>query len=489
MKKLFVFLILYGYFNASAYSQTFDFNAACTSAYNDIIALRLENGIKKIAIEKKINPNNQIPILLENYIDFLKVYTSGSLNEYELVKATIEERTNKLKNSSTENQFALYCQAELHIQSAVLHIKFGEYLACIFDIKKALKKLEKNQELYPEFMPNNKSLGMLYAILGSIPQEYHSALSFLGLKREVSKGMSLLKKAAYSSAHPFQHESATIYAFMQLHIQNNPAKAWQVLETLSFNPSNNIMDAYTLGHIGIYGLQTDKGIQALQKAPQSESYHTFPLINYLLGIGKTYKQDKDANDYFYLFLKQNKGADYVKSSYQKIAWNYLIDNNLAQYKTNLNKIKTSGRAVLDADKQAEKEVENSYTPNPSLLKARLLTDGNYLSEAAKILEQININSFNNLNDKTEYFYRLARIYDKDKQIQKAIDYYLLTIKNGQNIPFYYAANASYLLGYLYEQKNEKSKAVSYYKLCLELKGYEYENSIHQKAEAGLNRLQ
>lgn len=489
MKNYFILFLCFVLNATPILCQTFDFNAACISAYNDIIALKLESGIKKISIEKKINPSNQIPILLENYVDFLTVYTSGSLSEYELVKGKMEQRVGELKNSQNESAYTLYSQAELHIQSAVLHIKFGEYVACIFDIKKALKKLEKNQQQFPDFMPNNKSLGMLYAILGSIPQEYQGALSFLGLKREVSKGMALLKKASYDTSHPFQHESATIYAFMQLHIQNNAVKAWQVLESLNFSPASNVMDAYTLGHIGIYGFQTDKGIQALQKAPKTENYHAFPLINYMLGIGKTYRQDKDANDYFSLFLKQNKGADYVKSAYQKIAWNYLISNNIDQYKANLNKIKTNGRAVLDADKQAEKEADNNYTPNPILLKARLQTDGNYLSKAAKILEEINVNSFTNLNDKTEYFYRLARIYDKGNQTQKAIDYYLLTIKNGQNIPFYYAANSAYLLAYLYEQKKEKDKAVSYYNLCLKLNGYEYENSIHQKAEAGLNRLE
>ena len=136
--------------------QTFDFNAACISAYNDIIALKLESGIKKISIEKKINPSNQIPILLENYVDFLTVYTSGSLSEYELVKGKMEQRVGELKNSQNESAYTLYSQAELHIQSAVLHIKFGEYVACIFDIKKALKKLQKNQQQFPASTPSTR---------------------------------------------------------------------------------------------------------------------------------------------------------------------------------------------------------------------------------------------------------------------------------------------------------------------------------------------
>jgi tetratricopeptide (TPR) repeat protein len=122
------------------------------------------------------------------------------------------------------------------------------------------------------------------------------------------------------------------------------------------------------------------------------------------------------------------------------------------------------------------------------LKARMLTDGKYLDRALVILQSQTVNSFKNRYDKTEYLYRLARAYDKAKQLSKAIQYYEITIVNGRNVPYYYGANAAYLLGFLYEQQLNRLQAVKNYNLCLSLDGYEYENSIHQKAEAGLNRL-
>jgi tetratricopeptide (TPR) repeat protein len=144
--------------------------------------------------------------------------------------------------------------------------------------------------------------------------------------------------------------------------------------------------------------------------------------------------------------------------------------------------------VIDTDKQAVKESESTYAPNPILLKARLLTDGIYLTRALKILKSNTVNSFKSRYDKTEYFYRLARVYDKNMQLDLAAQYYTITISNGRNVPFYYAANSAYLLGFLYEQKGNKTEANKNYRLCLDLDGYEYENSIHQKAEAALNRL-
>lgn len=468
--------------------QSFDFSPLCTKAYENIIALKLDSGRYYLSQEKLNNSDNHIPLLLYNYIDFLEVYTSGSVLEYEGKKKLFDSRISELKDGDKNSPYYLYAQAEVHTQLAVLHIKFGEYLATIFDLKKALKKLEANQKLYPDFAPNDKSLGMLNAILGSIPTQYQNTLEFIGLSGDVNKGMKLLKASAEDDTHPFQHEAVTIYAFMLLHIQNAPNSAWKVLQANEFSAKTNLMDAYTLGHIGIYGNYCDEGITALLQRPISKDYQTFPLTSFLLGIGKTYRLDKDANFYFKEFLDQNKGEDYIKSSWHKMAWNALIAGERSKYSEYLAKVKDSGRAVIDTDKQAEKEAEQTEVPNTVLLKARLLSDGNYLSRALEILKANTVNSFKSRYHKTEYYYRLARVYDKSKQLVKAKQYYEITIVNGKNVPFYYAANSAYLLGFLFEKENNKEEAVKNYKLCLELDGFEYENSIHQKAEAALNRL-
>ncbi|MFT4968481.1 MAG: tetratricopeptide (TPR) repeat protein [Chitinophagales bacterium] len=485
--RLFFFLLLLTS-SVVCSAQSFDFNKQCEEAYQHIISLKLAKGKEFISQELMANPNNLIPVFLENYIDFLEVYTSGSVSDYEGKKKTFDNRINELKSGDKSSPYYLYAQAEIHTQSAVLHIKFGEYIATIFDLKKAIKKLEANQNEFPDFVPNQKSLGMLYAILGSIPQQYQGTLDFIGLGGDVTGGMKMLKIAVKDNAHPFQHEAATIYAFMLLHIQNDPDNAWQVLKANNFNAQSNLMDAYSFGHIGIYGNNCDEGISALINRPKESAYHSFPITDFLLGLGKTYRQDSDANVYFQKFLEQNKGEDYIKSTWHKMAWNELIKGNEDKYKRYLQKVANEGRAVIDTDKQAKKELDNQQLPNPILLKARMLTDGKYLDRALVILQSQTVNSFKNRYDKTEYLYRLARAYDKAKQLSKAIQYYEITIVNGRNVPYYYGANAAYLLGFLYEQQLNRLQAVKNYNLCLSLDGYEYENSIHQKAEAGLNRL-
>ena len=104
---------------------------------------------------------------------------------------------------------------------------------------------------------------------------------------------------------------------------------------------------------------------------------------------------------------------------------------------------------------------------------------NTLPIANKYFDSSNININSSLYFESGY---------SAKQFDKAILYYQITIANGRNVPYYYAANSAYLLGFLFEQQQNYTEAIKNYNLCLSLDGYEYENSIHQKASVALNRL-
>lgn len=457
-------------------------------AYQQIIALKIDSGKYYLNKEYRVNSENKIPTLLYNYIDFLEIYTSNSIELYNNKKSNFDDRLKDIRKSDNKSPYYLFVQGEIHLHKAVLHIKFGEYFAALMNVKKSLSKLEENQKKYPDFIPNYKSLGTLYTIFGSIPEKYQIGLSFIGIKGSINQGMDLLNKVVNSKSSIFQHEAATIYAFLHLHITNNPEIAWKILNDNHFFNNNNLMDAYSVGHIGIHGNNNEKGLKALLNRPKGIEYLDFTYLNFLIGLGKTYKQEKNANHYFQKFLNENSGEDYIKSAWHKMAWNELINGNQNQYKAYLKNVLNEGRAVIDTDKQAEKEANSPVVPDPILLQARLLSDGNYLNEALNLLDEYHVNSFEEMSEKVEFFYRYGRIYDKLKNAEKAIEYYNLTIQNGKSIPFYFAANAAYLIGLLYENKGENKLALDYYNLSLSLDGFEYQNSINQKAKAGINRI-
>ena len=79
----FYFLLLSFFFVLNTQSQNFENTTLCKKAYQNIIALKLDSGNYYLKQELKSNPNNLLPIYLYNYIDFLKVFTSGDMAFYE----------------------------------------------------------------------------------------------------------------------------------------------------------------------------------------------------------------------------------------------------------------------------------------------------------------------------------------------------------------------------------------------------------------------
>ncbi len=143
---------------------------------------------------------------------------------------------------------------------------------------------------------------------------------------------------------------------------------------------------------------------------------------------------------------------------------------------------------MDEDKDAHQEAVSKEVPNIILLKSRLLFDGGYYRQSWAEIGGKPVDSFPRFRDQLEVTYRLGRIMDKLGITDKAIQYYSQTYKNGLSQTYYFAANSALLLGILYEEKEEYSLATDYYKKCLSLRDHEYQNSIDQKAQAGIDRI-
>ena len=99
-----------------------------------------------------------------------------------------------------------------------------------------------------------------------------------------------------------------------------------------------------------------------------------------------------------------------------------------------------------------------------------------------------ITDFPTTKDQVELTYRLARIYDKSGMQGEAIKNYNQTIKSGDKLTYYFAANSCLHNAYIYEDSNDYTLSEKYYKKCLKMRGHEYQNSIDQKAKAGLQRI-
>ena len=168
-----------------------------------------------------------------------------------------------------------------------------------------------------------------------------------------------------------------------------------------------------------------------------------------------------------------------------LSWFYLIENKPQQYAMYIDRIKLRGNDQVDNDREAMVFAGRKTKPNLALLKARLLFDGGYYARAKHELDGFKAAD---KKEELEYTYRLGRINHNWGKIENAIHYYNETIKNGEKSPYYFAANAALQLGIIYEQRNDFEQARLYYLKVLDMDFDEYQFSISNKAQAGLNRI-
>ena len=499
MKKLTLLIFLTNLFCFKSFAS-FDFNTNCKNAYEKIISLRFEEGKKLIENEKIANPSNLISIYLENYIDFLKITISEDISLFNTLKLNKDIRISKIEEAEDESPYYNYCIADINLQWAFTRLKFKEYITAASEINSAYKLLVKNEKAYPLFVPNKKGLGILHSIIGTIPDDYRWLTKIIGLKGSVNQGINelytLLIKSSTEKEYEYLKTECIFYlTFIELNIQSNKLGALKLskyMESSEYSDliKSNPLLSYAGASIALKTASNDKAINILTSRPTGSEYYPFYYLDYLTGKAKLNKLDNDSYKYFYSFILNFKGQNYIKSAYQKLAWYYLINNNIDKYNEKMYYVLNLGNTFVDEDSQALAEAKSKIVPNITLLKARLLCDGGYFQKALNILSEKKPSEFCiTQKDFLEYSYRMGRIYDEWGMPNKAIPFYELTIKNGSSSIYYFAANSSLHLGYIYENNGNKEKAKYYYDLCSTMKNTEYKNSINQKAKAGLNRLQ
>ena len=149
----------------------FLWNENCKEAYSLSIQLKFHKAYLLLEKEKKENPNNTLVYFIENYSDYLRIQIGEEKSDFEKLKKNKKIRLNIIDSDKSTSPWYLYSQAEINLQWAANRLKFSEYITAAIEINKAYKLLQKNNKLYPNFTPNKKSLGLLYCLIGSVPEQ------------------------------------------------------------------------------------------------------------------------------------------------------------------------------------------------------------------------------------------------------------------------------------------------------------------------------
>ena len=488
--KYFITLILFFGIH-QAVNASFVFNPNSIAAYQAIFDLRFNDARKYIRDEKINNPQNGIPVLLESYIDYLFLLTSENKIEFEKFKNRKSGRIDAIKKNDKNSPYYLFAQAEIYLQSAMVKAKFGEYMSSTYDFKKAKDLLKENNEKYKDFLPNQKSLGLIEVIFGAIPTNMKGIASVLGIEGNITKGNKQLERfrqqIANSKYSYYNDETVFLLCFTNVDVIQGRNSYSYVTPLLNSMNDKSLLKTYLQGYTAFRTGHADAAIKFIEAAPKGSQYADLPLMNYLMGNAKLCRMDSDANFYLNKFANETLSTNYIKDTYLRLAFYYLIRNNISQYNYYLTMVRTKGSVINEKDKQALKEA-NDVRPNLTLLKARLYFDGGSYNNALAQLKSIQLNDLKSQRDKLEFYYRYARTYDMMNDFDDALLYYQRTINLGKNQSYYFAAYSALKSGNIYEYIKDDKKAAEYYNMALGMKNHEYQIGIDTHAKEGLRRL-
>jgi tetratricopeptide (TPR) repeat protein len=241
-------------------------------------------------------------------------------------------------------------------------------------------------------------------------------------------------------------------------------------------------------NLGINNKRNDYARNIVQNRSQAPGYLATPVWDFEIGYIKLHKLElDDAITSLEKFIQTFKGSFYVKDVLQKISWAYYLKGDKVQAEKYRQLCIRNGNTETDADKKAYKDAKSGSWPNTLLLKARLLSDGGYNKEALTLLQDKTVNDFPKEDEALEFAYRTARIYDDMQRDDEAIKFYQLSIRLGKTRQEYYAARAALQMGYIYEQRGQKSLAIAAFQQCIDMEDHEYKDSLDQRAKSGIAR--
>jgi len=290
----------------------------------------------------------------------------------------------------------------------------------------------------------------------------------------------------------FKKEALVYYVYMVFYLKHDPDQAIAFLKRHHPNLEKNTLYTFMAANLYLNDHAADKTAEIIEKhlrSSPSSAYMDLPILHYELAVAYLYHLEFDkAIKEFKHFLDRYKGQLYAKDALYRLSWAYYLKGDRANATKYRKLVLSRGSTVTDADEVALRKVKTGEWPEPVILEARLLFDGGYFKEALNKMLTRSVTDYHTKENQVKYYYFLARINDEMNEDDQALLLYEIALKNGRDLPEYYAARSALQMGFIYEKRNNDSKAISYFQKCLDMPNKEYKRSLDQRAKSGINRL-
>ena len=468
------------------------FSEPYAQIYHKILRFEIEDASQELdGLNRKTGKQAAPHHLLENYIDCLYLFVTEDKDAYDKLKDAKKQRIKTLSAVRSDVMIE-YTIADIELQWAAVRFKFGDYFSAFTEVRRAYKSLSKIVDEYPDYYPAQMRLAILKILIGTIPDAYQWGVKLIGMSGDVKGGFDKLDMAiarARNLNDTFLAEVLAAKSMLVLQVLNDEREAKKIIEHNFWNDLRGPLVTFLT--ISLYRKTGDneKAIAYLEQMNLKHEGQQLPYLYFLAGDAYLKAMDASAKNHLESYIKYHKGDQFIKSAYQRLAWYEAIYVSPYAYLKMIQKVTENGSNLMDEDKSAQKEADRAVPPHRGLLRSRLLFDGGNYDEAKQQLDVI-LYELQELSpiEIIEYYYRLARVYDKKGETVLALYNYNKVIEIGQANPAYFASNAALLSALIYEKKGDTVMADKMFNLCLKIKPEEYRTGIHQKAKSGLARL-
>ena len=480
---------------SAGYAQDFVWTPGLQSAYADLQTLKIQSAQQRMAREPT---TGGVRIFLDDYADMLLLVTSDDDQLFAAKSEQESARLDALKKLSDTSPWQRVLMAEVRLHWAFVKLKFGKEVSASWDVIRAYKLLSENQQRFPDFLPTYKSLGTLHIMIGSVPESYVWVAKLLGMQGTIRQGQQELLRAQRDP--DFGLEAQLIDLMVRAYVLKFSDTDSQTLARLVSQHPDNLLLHFFGATIEQKNGHGERALTYLLNRPSDKAYQPLPVIENILGDIYLQKGDYEAAiPHFNQFLHTYRGQNFLKDTYYKLFLCHWLDSSQntrssdGKARNLLQKVLSVGRTTVESDKVAQKFAESGLkkAPAPSqkvLMQARLASDGGFTDQALTYLRPYSEASFATTAERAEYNYRLGRIYQRKENPDSAIPYLTRALALSEPDQLSFGATAALQLGYIYQQKNDRTHARSFFQKALSFKHHEYKNSVDNKAKAGLNSL-
>jgi len=276
MKKL-LLIVFIGLCLFAQAEKVYEFNSLCQQAYQEITKLKLATGQALINKAKQQNPDNLVPIALENYIDFYTLFFNEDPVQYKAYQKNISKRIDQLKEGPENSPFYNFYLGMAYMQRAGVAMRFGDKWDAGWDFKKGYGYIKDNKKQFPTFAPNDLLYGPMQAMIGTIPSGYKWIAGLFGMKGSIKKGMNTIKGFLNSPdpwARIFFNEAAFLNCYLMFYIENDKDAVFEFIKSRKLDVVNNHLFTYMAANLGIHNKMSEYAEQVLNNRNKSPEYLT-----------------------------------------------------------------------------------------------------------------------------------------------------------------------------------------------------------------------